>query len=287
MDPWAIMNTQEIWAQPSPPANSTIVTEVTMVTARSNTQLSPSPSPPLLLASPALPLMDGPYAWHLANLRQPKTAITRRETSRNEGKGDGKCHLGVSDKTRQTDRGTLCATVEKQGEWLTNHLLNPGKSPPTPISTNALKTTRLAFPGGSHHPLTSSGPTGPYVGPKTLLACSDLTKTTANWSREVEIDEGRRLQGVLVELKRPGQQKPQIAAEKGGKWLENHSPTDKTPQAAPPPSQVPETTQFASSGGNHPLTITSTCSTCFDVYSHVKNHPVPPQMPSDSNQTVK
>jgi len=33
MDPWAIMNNQEIWAQPSPPANSTIVTEVMMVTS--------------------------------------------------------------------------------------------------------------------------------------------------------------------------------------------------------------------------------------------------------------
>ncbi len=61
MDPWAIMNTQEIWAQPSPPPTSTVVTNVmttmasrrvdTCVTAGSITQLSPSL--PLLPASPS------------------------------------------------------------------------------------------------------------------------------------------------------------------------------------------------------------------------------------------
>ena len=103
----------------------------------------------------------------------------------------------------------------------------------------------------------------------------------------MEIDEGRHLQGVLVETKWPGQQKPQFAVTEGGKWLENHSPTDEAPQAAPPPSQVLKMTRFASSGGNHPLPLTSARSGCFDVYSCVKNHPGPPQMPSDSNRMVE
>jgi hypothetical protein len=151
------------------------------------------------------------------------------------------------------------------------------------------KTMRFAFLGGScgNHPLTSSGPTGLDIGPKSPQTRSDMTEMTTKRSREVEIDEGRCLQGVLVEMKRPGQQKPRLAVEKGGKWLENHSPTDETPQAAPPPSQVPETTRFMSSGGFHPLPLTSARLTCFDVYSHVENHPGPSQTPSDLDRVVE
>ena len=77
MDPWAIMNTQEIWAQPTPSPTSTVVTNVTTamasrrvdtcVTAGSNPK--PSPSQLLLPSSPSLPSTDGPYAWHPANPR--------------------------------------------------------------------------------------------------------------------------------------------------------------------------------------------------------------------------
>jgi hypothetical protein len=103
----------------------------------------------------------------------------------------------------------------------------------------------------------------------------------------MEMDEGRRLQGVLVEMKQPGQQKLQFAAVEGGKWLENHVPTDGTPQGFPPPSQVLKMTCFASSDGNHPLPITTTHLTCVDAYLRVENHSRPPQSLPDATRTVK
>jgi hypothetical protein len=92
MDPWAIMNTQEIWAQPFTPTNSTIVTKVTMVmlrvdscaTAGSITQLSPSS--PLLLS----PSTDGPYVQHLATPTRLNVTVTT-ETGRNKGRGEERC----------------------------------------------------------------------------------------------------------------------------------------------------------------------------------------------------
>jgi hypothetical protein len=85
----------------------------------------------------------------------------------------------------------------------------------------------------------------------------------------MEIDEGRCLQGVLVEMKRPGQQKPQFAVVEGSKWLENHSSTDETPQDPPPPTLMSKTTRIASLimslGDKHPLPPTSTQSTCVDA----------------------
>jgi hypothetical protein len=268
MNPWAIMNTQEVWAQPSPPTNSTIVTMVTShidsrVTAGSITQLSPSP--PLLLSPPALPSMDGPYVQHSATPTLPNVTVTM-ETGRNKGRGEEKHLSGILDETGRPDQGKPCAVVGKRGDWFTNYLLDPGKSPPpTPISTNASKTTRFVFPGGNRHP-PSPSTSGTYTGPTALPTWSDVTKTLTRRSRKVDIDGGRRLRGVLDETKRLGQPKPQFAVVEGSKWLENHSSTDKTPQDPPPPTLMLKTTQIASLimslGDNHPLPPTPTHSTC-------------------------
>ncbi len=109
MDPRAIMNTQEIWAQPSPPPSSTsvtgVMTAVTSVdsraTAGSITQLSPSP--PLLSSSPSLPSTDGLLVWLTKVLIQPNVTVTTTESSRNEQKSKGKCLLGVSDESMPPD----------------------------------------------------------------------------------------------------------------------------------------------------------------------------------------
>ncbi len=396
MDPWAIMNTQEIWAQPTPSQSSTFVTNVTTamasrrvdtcVTAGSN----PKPSPPLLLlpSSPPLPSTDGPYAWRSANPRRPKTTVSTTETGRSEGKGEVKRHIGVSDKLRQPERGKPPTVVEKRSEWYPNHLSDPERpQPPPPIPANASKTTRFAllggnhhllppvpdgtiagppalpiwsnatiarmktgekeeedeekrqygvlteterrgekphtvvgkqgewlenhsfdpgkpppfhpnpafsskitrsaFPGGSRHPFIPSGPSGTYAGPTTPPTRSDVTETPTRRSRKVDIDGGRRLRGVLDETKRLGQPKPQFAVVEGGKWLENHSPTDETPQGSPPPSQVSKTTRFASSSGNHPLPPTPTRPTCIDAYLRVENPSGSPQSLTDTTRTVK
>ena len=105
MDPCAIMNTQEIWAQPSPPPSSTNVTCVTMpvtrvdsrATAGSNTQSSPSP--PLLLPPPSPPSTNGRLANLTATLALPNATITTTKSGRNEEKR----LLGVSDKTDQAE----------------------------------------------------------------------------------------------------------------------------------------------------------------------------------------
>ena len=156
MDPWAIMNTQEIWAQPSPPPIPTVVTNVTTatatrridtcVTAESITQLSPSL--PLLSTSPPLPSTDGTYMWHPAILRRLNATVTTMETGRNEGKGDGKRHLGISVETKQLGR-------QKRGERLEDHPLDPGKSPPQPTSTITSFLTRYA-PSGGNYPARQS-----------------------------------------------------------------------------------------------------------------------------------
>ena len=91
MDPWAILNTQEIWAQPSLPKSSTSVTCVmtathvdSRATAGPNIQFSPSPPP--LSAFPALPSTDGPYTQPLTILFQPNTIVLSMETGQNEKK---------------------------------------------------------------------------------------------------------------------------------------------------------------------------------------------------------
>jgi len=143
MDPWAIMNTQEIWAQPTPSPNPTTVANVTTATAMhridtcmmAGSNPKPSSSLPLLPSSPSLPLTDGPYVWCLPNPRRPKTTVSTTETGRSEGRGDGKRHIGVSDESRRPDREKLHVVVGKWGDWFINHLLDPGKSsPPTPIA---------------------------------------------------------------------------------------------------------------------------------------------------------
>ncbi len=103
----------------------------------------------------------------------------------------------------------------------------------------------------------------------------------------MELGGGRRLRGVLDEMKRLEQPKPQFGVVEGGKWLENHVPTDGTPQGSPPPSQVSKTTRVASSGGNHPLPFTPTRSTCVNAYLRVENHSEPPQSLPDTTRTVK
>ena len=93
----------------------------------------------------------------------------------------------------------------------------------------------------------------------------------------MERDRGGRPQGILVETEQLGQ----FAAVEGGKWLENHSPTDKKFQGSPPPMLVSRMTRIAllitSLGDNHPLPPTPTCSTRFDAYLHVKNPAGTPQ----------
>ena len=156
MDPWAIMNTQEIWAQPSPPPTSTVVTNVMMmmvsrridscVTAGSN----PKPSPSLLLlpSSPCSPSTDGPLAWPMAISTNPNVTLTATKSGWNEWKYEGRRLLGVSDKTEQMGR-------KKQGEWLENHRLDPGKSPPQ-MTLMIVSKTMCSAPSGNNHPVQQS-----------------------------------------------------------------------------------------------------------------------------------
>ena len=141
---------------------------------------------------------------------------------------------------------------------------------------------RSAFPGGSRHLFIPSGPSGTYARPTIPPTRSDLTEAMTKRSRKVELGGERRLRGVLDEMKQLEQPKPQFGVVEGGKWLENHSPTDETPQDYPPPSQVSKTTRLASSGSNHPLPFTPTRSTCVDVYLRVENHSEPPQSLPDT-----
>ena len=238
MDPWAIMNTQEIWAQPTPSQSSTFVTNVTT------------------------------------------------KTSEKEEEDEEKHQYGVLNETERREEKPH-TVVGKQGEWLENHSFDPGKPlpfhPNSPISS---KITRSAFPGGSHHPFTPHGPSGAYAGSMTLPTRSDMTEAMTKRSRRVEIDEGRHLRGVLDETKRLGQPKPRFAVVEGGKWLENHSSTDKTPQDPPPPTWMSKMTWIASLivslGDNHPLPPTPTHSMCVDVYLRIENPSGPPQSLSDT-----
>ena len=164
------------------------------------------------------------------------------------------------------------------------------RKPPLPFHPNpaiSSKITRSAFPGDSRHLFIPSGPSGTYAGPTIPPTRSDVTEAMMKRSRKVGLGGGRRLRGVLDEMKRLEQLKPQFGVVEGGKWLENHIPTDGTPQGSPPPSQVSKTTRVASSGGNHPLPFTPTCSTCVNAYLSVENHSEPPQSLPDTTRTVK
>ena len=120
--------------------------------------------------------------------------------------------------------------------------------PPHPPSTISSKITRVAFPGGNRHPSIPPVPSGTYVGPTVLPTRSDVTETTTKRSEKDESDEIGCPLGVLVEAERPEQQKPQFAAEEGGKWLINHSPTDESPQDFSPPYSSRTTSVSASFG---------------------------------------
>ena len=294
MDPWAIMNTQEIWAQPSPPPTLTVVTSVMMtmashcidscVTAGSNPK--PSPSPSLLPSSPSPPSTYGAYTHYLATQRQPNATITTTETGQNEGKGDMKRLLGVSDETEQMGR-------RKQGEWLENHRLDPRKSPPQTTSTITSKSMCSAPSGNNHsawqsvtaQELESShrtcneyqaawnrtyGPSGLDSSPPELIKW--LTRANLGefrkWHRK---QAAARAQHPPSDSEKTQDVKDNVIhiekERKSTSRVINHSLSELTPQT-------------------HHLPLSPARLMCFDVPRHVEHHPGPLQSPSDTTQAT-
>ena len=97
LDPWAILNTQAIWAQTPPqPISTTLSLHVMTTTTRDADKrmtvgFQPQPSP----SSPALPTAGGTSVWPLATLKWPTAALDIQKHSENEGKWQ----FGISSKT--------------------------------------------------------------------------------------------------------------------------------------------------------------------------------------------
>ncbi len=168
---------------------------------------------------------------------------------------------------------------------------------PHPPSTISSKIMCVVFHGGNRHPSIPPVPSGTYVGPTVLPTRSDVTETTTKRSEKDKSDENGRPLGVLVETEQPEQQKLRSVVEEGGKWLINHSPTNKSPQDFSSPSLVPKTTRFVSTGGNHhhhnPPPPSLVLRTMWFASSGDNHHhltpPGPPQSqpPLDSNRTTE
>ena len=410
MDPWAIMNTQEIWAQPSPPPSSTIVTDVMMVTTRvdsratagskrllgisdqaenvdarielmwqnygvhkphrrqqmmsaaldiirkynenegrgnevgdhnyadtlvavintlaakyqkcvqakqsriPNATVTPmatrrvdtcvtaqmSPSPPPLSASPASPSIDEHLARPMAISMQSNTTQTPTKTGRNEGKRGEKRRLGVSDETGQPVRGKPCPVVGKQGEWLTNYPLDPGKSPPRhPPSTIASFSTRFALLGGNHHPAPHSLTTGSTP----ELESSIRTHAECHTAQE-RLDEPFGLNSSPPEsterTSTPSRFRPTFLMEREGKWVvggAQHLPlclegkreckddAIRIEKGQTGVSKVITHSLSELTHQTHPLPP-STCRTCFDASLRVENSPKPPLLRSSHHSST-